>query len=299
MTTPATQSESTAVAKAKPALPPEAQRMIDERQTRNLVAAKIAGMSWGKDLDMIARRALADWGTSHGVDVTTEIFILGARIYKNADYYINRAQPYVRAGLIALDYRYVNVDKRLDALVNSDDPEQAADAKRELHERIMLRIKYNVPESAQSSVLFTVRFPKTGESFTAAKWCGGGTRKGDPVGDGNPEATAMTRACRKALKMAVGYDAEIALAFGDAEDETIGSVEEVIERSQREQRELNAATLAGQRHGLRNIVNEPALTDGINDLGKVPVKIEAAVDLFGDDMTDEEIVRQDAINEGH
>jgi len=306
--TAATKPESTAVATTKPALPADVQRALDERKLRNMVAAKIAGMSWGGALDLEARRALADWGQQHGVDVTTEIHILGNRIYKNADYYINRAQKYVRAGLIAIDLRYINVDRRLEEDAANTDPfytETAAEARREIATRRSLRIQFNVPEAAQSAVLCVVRFPGSGESFPAAKWCGGGTRKGDPVGDGNPEATAATRAIRKALKMAVGYEPEIAIAFGEGEDEVVADVEAVIHRSQSEQKALNEATLAGQRQGLRNIVNERQLTEGMNALGTVPVNMDAATDLFqdsepahvelrdSDDLTDAEIVERE------
>lgn len=299
--TTATKPEGTAVATTKPALPADVQRALDERKTRNIVAAKIAGMSWGGALDLEARRALADWGQQHGVDVTTEIHILGNRIYKNADYYINRAQKYVRAGLIAYSYRYINVDKRLEDMAKRGD----AGAQKEIDERQMLRIQFNAPEGAHSIALFVVRFPQSGESFAAVKWCGGGVRKGDPVGDGNPEATSMTRAARKALKMAVGYEPEIAIAFGEEDDDAIADVEAVIHRSQSEQKALTESVLAGQRHALRNIENEPQLTEGIAALGTVPVNIEAATDLFqdsepahvelrnSDDMTDAEIVERE------
>lgn len=286
MTAP-TEPETTAV--AKPAIPHDVQRMIDERKTRNLVAAKIAGMSWGGALDLEARRALADWGQQHGVDVTTEIHILGSRIYKNADYYINRAQPYVRAGMIAIDLRYINVDKRLDEDAANPDPEyadEAAGARREIATRRSLRIQFNVPESAQSAVLCVVRFPRSGESFPAAKWCGNGSRQKDPIGDANPEATAATRAIRKALKMAVGFEPEIAIAFGEQEDEAVADVEAVVHRSQSAQRELNAATLAGQRQGLRNIVNVPELTAGMEALGKIEPKGVIA-DPYGSDGDDD------------
>ena len=259
--------ESTAVATTKPAIPHDIQRALDERKTRNLVAAKIAGMSWGGALDLEARRALADWGQQHGVDVTTEIHILGNRIYKNAEYYINRAQKYVRAGLIAYSYRYINIDKRLDELAKAGN----AEAKKEIDERQMLRIQFNAPEGAHSTALFVVRFPQTGESFAAVKWCGGGVRKGDPVGDGNPEATSMTRAARKALRMAVGYEPEIAIAFGDNEDETIGDVEQVIHRSQAEQKALNAEVEAGRRRDLRNIRNTPELRAEFDSMGTIPI----------------------------
>ena len=299
--TTATKPESTAVATTKPALPHDVQRALDERKLRNMVAAKIAGMSWGGALDLEARRALADWGQQHGVDVTTEIHILGNRIYKNADYYINRAQKYVRAGLIAYSYRYINIDKRLDDLAKRGN----ADAQKEVDERQMLRIQFNAPEAAHSTALFVVRFPASGESFAAVKWCGGGVRKGDPVGDGNPEATSMTRAARKVLKMAVGYEPEIAIAFGEEDDEAVADVEAVIHRSQSEQKALTEATVAGQRRALRNIENDPQLTDGMNALGTVPVNMEAATDLFADsepvhvelrnsdDLTDAEIVERE------
>jgi len=97
--------------------------------------------------------------------------------------------------------------------------------------------------------------------------------------------------------MAVGYEPEVALTFGEQEDESLGDVEEVIQRSQSEQRATNAEILAGARHGLRNITNVPELTAGMESLGTIHVDTSKAADLFPE-MTDAEIARRDALAEG-
>lgn len=264
------------VARPKPPLPPMIQMQLDERKAMNIVAAKIAGLSWGENLDLEARRALAEYGRQKGIDVTTEIYILGNRIYKNAEYYINRAQPYVRAGVLSLDYEYINHDKRLDELAKSTDIEVAANAKREIQRRLQLRIDYNVPEGAQSAALATVHILKFGTKFRAAKWCGNGVNKGDPVGNEKPEATSVTRALRKVIKTAAGYEPQILDTFGnpDAEKDDSIELEAAIARSKAEIKELRATSID---HNPVNLALGAGHYDGVDTTQRMPAASIAAI----------------------
>src|SRR5262249_44786910 len=81
-------------------LPPEIQHALELRKQRNLVAAQIAGMSWGESIDLDTRRAVADWGRQFRVDVTTEVHILGKRIYLNAAFYLRRLGEMIADGRV-------------------------------------------------------------------------------------------------------------------------------------------------------------------------------------------------------
>lgn len=232
-------SQSTAVATRPPLHPAAEQRRLESR-----IAAQISGQTWGKSLDHLTRVAFASYLIRHSMELD-EVDILGGRIYKNGTYYLNRAQPLVRAGTIELRHEYINHDPRLDELVKSADKEIAAKAKSEIERRILLRIEHAVPEDQPSAVVAYVTIAKTGKVLAGVNWCGNGGRNSngklnDPVGDDEPEKTAITRAYRRVLRMAVGYEPEIAqfIEIDDAED--AGTLEEKISESRaliRKQRE--------------------------------------------------------------
>src|SRR5688572_27940567 len=140
----------------------KANSMLELRKAQNIVAAKIAGLSWGKALDDTARRAIAEYGRRNKIDVLTEIDILGGRVYKNAEYYTNRAQPFIRKGVLELTHEFVNVDPRLDAIAKGDDPIAAEEARRIITHRAFLRIQHNIPENAKAAVVARLKFMKSG-----------------------------------------------------------------------------------------------------------------------------------------
>jgi hypothetical protein len=51
-------------------LPPEMQAMVELRRANNIIAAQIAETNWGKGMDRETRRAIAEWGRRHEIDVT-------------------------------------------------------------------------------------------------------------------------------------------------------------------------------------------------------------------------------------
>jgi hypothetical protein len=218
-------------------LPPEARMMLEERKIKNRIAAAIAGMSWGKNLDLSSRVALAEWGRRNSVDVTQEVHILGDRLYLNAQFYLNRLQSLIRSG--AVEYllaEHVHVDKRLDA----SDPTDA----KEIRRRRDLRIQYNIPDAAVGAVVARLKLRNVEEEFSGAKWCGGGTRKNDPVGDAMPVETAETRAYRRVCKLVVSHIPQLQKDVDRADDDAALNVTAVISESkarEREQREEVAA----------------------------------------------------------
>lgn len=179
-------------------LPPEIQHALQLRKMRNVVAAKIAGMSWGEKIDDETRRAVAEWGQQFRVDVTTEIFILGNRVYVNAAFYLRRLSELIADGLVEYAIAdHVEDDPRLKQL----GPEGEGEYSRRLRERI----KYAVPDKAASAVVFRVKLRSMDLEVAAAKWCGNGTRKNDPVGEAFPVESAESRAARRCMRLIVSH----------------------------------------------------------------------------------------------
>ena len=228
-------------------LPPEARMMLEERRIKNRIAAAIAGMSWGKNLDLASRVALAEWGRRNNVDVTQEVHILGDRLYLNAQFYLNRLQPLIQSGQVEyLIAEHCHVDKRLD-------PNDPTDAK-EIRRRRDLRIAYNIPDAAVGAVVARLKLRAVAEEFAGAKWCGGGTRKNDPVGDATPVETAETRAYRRVCKLVVSHIPQLRTKVEEADDDAVLNVSAVISeskeseqalRDQLEARRPNAGRLVG------------------------------------------------------
>lgn len=232
-------SAVTALTKAEiDALSPEQKAEIADRKARNIMAAKIAGTNWGKGMDLDTRRAVADWGLRNGVDVVTEIHVLGGNIYLNHQFYINRLLEMAdRGDVLDFGHRFINVDARLD----EKDPHDAE----EIRLRRQLRIHHNAPEAAVAVVLFHVVFKRNPHTrIEGCKWTGGGTRKSDPVGDTFPVETAISRAARRCLKFAVASMPPRMKAWIEtAEDDAALSLGEVLD-ADRERQKLDRAQVA-------------------------------------------------------
>jgi hypothetical protein len=180
-------------------LPAHLAAALESRKVANLVAAKLAEQNWGKALDQATRRAVAEWGQRHRVDVTTEIDVLGGRIYLNAAFYLRKLGELVEAGVVEYAVPdYVHADKRLQEVGT---PEANAEHER----RLMERIRWGVPEGAAAACVFRVKLRKLDKEIVGVNWCGGGVRKGDPVGDAEPTKTAASRAARRALRQLVSH----------------------------------------------------------------------------------------------
>lgn len=170
---------------------------------RNIVASQIAGTNWGKGLDLETRRMVSDWGHRAGIDPAVELNVLGGNFYKNAYYYIRRQSELMADGIIEYAYaEHVEISAELQAMaVQIQNPEAAEWAKREMTARAQQRILFNIPAKAVSSVVWHVKVRGIPVEFAAAKWCGGGTRSKDPVGDEFPVETSETRAARRTMRL--------------------------------------------------------------------------------------------------
>lgn len=178
------------------------QALVLQRQ-RNIVSAQIAGTNWGKGLDLETRRAISDWGNRVGIDPATELDVLGGSFYKNANYYMRRLSEISDLGRVVYAYvDHVEVDERLEKMTRrTDKPELAAQARDEIDRRTMMRVQYQIPDKAEGAAVFHIMLSTVPHEFSAAKWCGGGTRKKDPVGDEFPVETAETRAVRRCMRL--------------------------------------------------------------------------------------------------
>lgn len=207
--------ESTSVALVSPAaigvLPPEVQQRLELRKLSNQIAGKLAEMNWGKQMDLTTRRAIADWGQRYGVDPATEIHVLGGNIYLNASYYLRRLAGLIARGVVEYAYAdHIEDDERLKAMGGDG----VGEANRRLRERIM----YQVPDKAAAAVVFRIKLRSMTREIVGVKWCGGGTRKNDPVGDANPVETAESRAARRAIRQIITHVPEDASEIIEAED---------------------------------------------------------------------------------
>lgn len=253
-------------------LPPAARMMLEERKIKNRIAAAIAGMSWGKNLDLASRVALAEWGRRNNVDVTQEVHILGDRLYLNAQFYLNRLQPLIQNGQVEyLLAEHCHVDKRLD-------PNDPTDAK-EIRRRRDLRIAYNIPDAAVGAVVARLKLRAVAEEFSGAKWCGGGTRKNDPVGDATPVETAETRAYRRVCKLVVSHIPKLRAQLEEADDDAALNVSAVISESKENERALRAE-LDARRPGNGRLMSAGATGygDEIDAPSAIPVAAAVATE---------------------
>lgn len=206
--------EGTAVAKRAPEFPAHIQNALDLTRMSRAVAKEVAKLSWGAALTREACEAIAAWGQQHAVDVTTEIHILGNRIYLNADFYKRKLGEMVAANLVdGFKADFIHHDTRLEKMAKDGDQE----ALTEMHRRQKLRIQYNVPEGVEAACVFSLKLKALDTPIVGVKWCGKGSGRKDPVGEQFPTETSETRAIRRALKLAVSHVPSIATKVGPAE----------------------------------------------------------------------------------
>lgn len=217
-------------------LPPEVQKQLELRKLSNQIAGKLAEMNWGKSLDWQTRRAVADWGQQFRVDVTTEIDVLGSNIYLNARFYLRKLSEMIAAGLVEYAIAdHIEDDDRLKKL----GPEGEGEYTRRLRERIM----HGVPDAAKSAVVFRVKLRNLTQEITGIKWCGGGTRKNDPVGEAFPIEAAETRAARRAMRLIASH---VPINLSAEVQEIEGAAEIVSQRIEQSHEQL-AKEIAAQR----------------------------------------------------
>lgn len=167
---------------------------LARRKNQHLVAAKMSEMNWGKGLDEMTRRAVASYLERNKLDLT-EVDVLGGNLYRNSRYYKRRLAEMVEDGKIEyIKSDWVHADKRLE--VHADEWSTTEKTRRD-----RVRIEYGIPEAAIGACVFRVKLKGVSTEITAAKWCGGGTRTADPVGDKFPMESSETRACRRAMTL--------------------------------------------------------------------------------------------------
>lgn len=173
-------------------LPDDVRDELARRKNQHLVAAKMSEMNWGKGLDEMTRRAVAAYLERNRLDLT-EIDVLGGNLYRNSRYYKRRLAEMVEDGKIEyIKSDWVHQDARL--TVHADEWSATEHTR-----RARVRIEYGIPDAAIGACVFRVKVRGVDIEITAAKWCGGGTRKSDPVGDQFPMEASETRACRRAM----------------------------------------------------------------------------------------------------
>lgn len=152
-------------------------------------AQAMSALSWGKDINPVARAAVARYCFEVGCDPLRHVNVLAGNVYFNAAFY----QELVAANP---DFLLDEVD-----LIHDDDRADEAERKR----RAGLRVTFGVPEKAPGAAVVTLRYRDRGP-FIGVNWAGvrepkmvnGRLKGGDPVGKDNPTQTAITRAYRKA-----------------------------------------------------------------------------------------------------
>ncbi len=226
-------------------LPPEIQQALELRKSRNLVAAQIAGLSWGSGIDQDTRRAVASWGQQFRVDVTTEIHVLGGRVYLNAAFYLRRLGELIDAGLVEYAIAdHVEDDSRL--------AKMGAEGEGEATRRLRERLKHGIPDKCVSAVVFRVKLRSMDQEVNGSKWCGTGklNAKGnlaDPIGEQFPVETSESRAARRTMRLLSSHvPPEVADSLRTIE----GSAEVLsdrVEQSRARVKEVEARELEEQR----------------------------------------------------
>jgi hypothetical protein len=212
-------SEATAVARTKPALPAAYAEDIQRRKERNAISTAIRGTQWGKEVSQDTVRAVSEYAYRTGIDPVRHIEVLGGRIYLNADYYREKGAPLIKAGVVrATEIQHIAADARLDAMAEKPGPLQEW-AAGERDTRIMLRIKYGVPEGAKAAAICRITMAD-GSVLDGVNWVGGSSKR-DPVGDSEPTKTAESRAERRAWRRLV--EVQPALLPDAAKAESVAS----------------------------------------------------------------------------
>jgi len=182
-------------------LPQEVKNALILKRQRNIVSAQIAETNWGKGLDRETRFRIAEWSNNAGIDPATELHVLGGNFYKNAHYYLRRQAELMADGIIEYAYaEHVEHNDELNEMAKRQD-DKGQWAREQIDRRAQQRILHKIPPAAASSVVWHIKVRNSPIEFVAAKWCGGGTRKSDPVGDAFPVETSETRAARRAMRL--------------------------------------------------------------------------------------------------
>ena len=182
-------------------LPPELRASLHAAKVANAMQAEIAKLSWGRSLDARQAGAIAEWGRQYGVDVTTEMDLLGNKPYLNSKFYLRKLALLIEAGRV--DYAvadHIEADHRLTLAAKGGNEE----AGREEARRLMARIEHGVPDEAVAAVVFRVKLHGMSREVTGCKFVGGREAK-DPVGLAFPQETCESRAARRCIRQLASH----------------------------------------------------------------------------------------------
>lgn len=220
MTTP-TAEPSTALTVPKPSaignLPPQYQAALAIRKAEAMMFAEVSKQSWGNTLDRDQRRAIAAFCQRNNLDPSM-IDFLGGKLYRNANFWLDRLAKLVAAGLVEYAYAdFITADPRIDRIAaDESDPQRAAAYRTEKHRREDERVKYQVPDEALAACVFRVKL----KGMTEVTGCKPVMASGnDPVGKANPVLTAETRSARRALRKVIEVSPEVKQLYETVEVE--------------------------------------------------------------------------------
>lgn len=209
-TAPDAPAPSTAVAKRDFAgtLPPAYQAALAIRKQQAMMFAEVSKQSWGTSLDATQRRAIAAYCERHTLDPSM-IDFLGGRLYRNANFWLDRGAKLVAAGLVEYVYPdYITADPRLKTIAeDASDPERADRARQEWNRRQDERIRWQVPEEALSACVFRIKVKGMEREVCGCKPVIKSDK--DPVGNANPVMTAETRSARRAYRKVIELSPEV------------------------------------------------------------------------------------------
>lgn len=210
-------AEEPSVTHKRKALPPEMEQQIELQRQQNVLAATIAGLSWGRQMHPAVRRAFAAYCAKYDVDPITEMDNLGGQPYVNADWYKRKLGELIVRGIVR-DYtlEHVQADPRLRKIF--DDPavpqEMRDEARRRWFHNAMKRVEHNAPEEAEAICVCTIHLPN-GTKAIGCKWGGGGTsvmqpRHGggaapNPIVESNPTLSVESQSIRRALSQLLSH----------------------------------------------------------------------------------------------
>lgn len=271
--------------------------MLAQREYMRTVQREIRNKSWGKDLPERTLKSVVLWCEKRGLDAATEVDILGGNIYIKADYYLRRLAQMI--GDDRVEYAYpdhVHEDPRLLELAsNTKAPADIREnATREYYRRAMERSKYNLSDRATAAVVYRVKVKGMTEEVVGAKQCGGGVRKGDPVGDDRPVETAETRAARRACRQVIDKFPDL-----KAEMDIVESEAQLLSVQVHAVRAEAAIEAARPRRGIPHVASGSYEAPEIRQIepGKVETKVinemppvkRHAIDDSDQGYTDEEL----------
>lgn len=197
-------------------LPPQLQAAFQLRQAEAQMFAEVSKQSWGNNLDRDQRRALAAFCQRNNLDPSM-IDLLGNKLYRNASFYLDRLAKLIASGIVEYAVAdYITLDPRIDRIAaDQSDPKRAEQYRVEKNRREDERVRWGVPDEALAACVFRVKLKGVQE----IAGCKPVTGNNDPVGKGNPVATAETRSARRCLRKLVEISPEVKQLFEQVEVE--------------------------------------------------------------------------------